>query len=38
MVDVISCDVFSTDRTGKPIGAQEFPLLDTVTWTFEGRK
>lgn len=38
MVDVISCDVFSTDRAGKPIGTQEFPILDTVTWTFEGRK
>lgn len=35
---VISCDVFSTDRTGKPIGTEEFLLLDTLTWEFCGIK
>ena len=29
---LISCDVFSTYRDGTPIGTQEFPVIDTVTW------
>lgn len=32
--NVISCDVFSTYRDGKPIGTEEFLLLDTVTWDY----
>ncbi len=36
--DLISCDVFSTYRNGQPIGTQEFLLLDTVTWEFEGAR
>ena len=35
--NVVSCDVFSTDEEGKAIGTQEFPLIDTVTWKFEGK-
>ena len=34
--NLISCDVFSTDRDGKPIGTQEFPVIDTVTWEYHG--
>lgn len=34
----ISCDVFSTDRTGTPIGTEEFLLLDTITWEHSGVK
>ena len=34
--NVISCDVFSTYRDGSPIGTQEFLLLDTVSWEYEG--
>ncbi len=30
--NLISVDVFSTYRDGKPIGTEEFLLLDTVTW------
>ena len=30
--NLISCDVFSTVSTGEPIGTQEFPMIDTVTW------
>lgn len=30
--NLISTDVFSTDRSGKQIGTGEFLLLDTVTW------
>ena len=33
---VISCDVFSTYDDGRPIGTQEFLLLDTVTWEYLG--
>ena len=33
--NVISCDVFSTYRDGKPIGTEEFPLLDTITWDYK---
>ena len=36
--NVISCDVFSTDRAGEPIGTQEYPIIDTVTWEFYGIK
>ena len=36
--NLISCDVFSTYRDGKPIGTQEFLLLDTVSWEFGGVK
>lgn len=34
--NIISCDVFSTDREGNPIGTEEFLLLDTLTWEFSG--
>ena len=34
--NVISCDVFSTYSDGTPIGTQEYLLLDTITWEFEG--
>ena len=34
----ISCDVFSTDRKGRPIGPQEYLLLDTETWEYRGVK
>lgn len=34
--NIISCDVFSTYQDGQPIGTQEFLLLDTVTWGYEG--
>lgn len=30
--NLISCDVFSTDRNGDPIGTQEFPIIDTIKW------
>ena len=31
--NLISCDVFSTDRNRRPIGTQEFPVIDTKDWT-----
>ena len=34
--NVISCDVFSTYRDGKPIGTQEFLLIDTLSWEYTG--
>lgn len=34
--NLISCDVFSTYSTGKPIGTQEFLLIDTVSGEYEG--
>lgn len=34
--NIVSCDVFSTYRDGSPIGTQEFLLLDTGTWEYEG--
>ena len=34
--NVISCDVFSTYRDGRPIGTREFLLIDTKTWKFRG--
>lgn len=36
--NVISCDVFSTYRDGRPIGTQEFLLIDTETWEYSGVK
>ncbi len=36
--NVISCDVFSSYRDGKPIGTEEFLVLDTETWDFSGIK
>ena len=36
--NLISCDVFSTDRTGKPIGTQEFLVIDTEIWEWHGVK
>ncbi len=34
--NVVSCDLFSTFRSGDPIGTREFLLIDTVTWEYEG--
>ena len=34
--NLISCDVFSTYQDGKPIGTEEFLLLDTETWECSG--
>lgn len=34
--NLISCDVFSTYPDGTPIGTQEFLVLDTMTWDFDG--
>lgn len=36
--NVISCDVFSTYQDGRPIGTEEFLLIDTETWAFTGMK
>ena len=36
--NLISCDVFSTYQDGKPIGTEEFLLLDTETWECSGVK
>ena len=36
--NLISTDVFSTYRDGKPIGTEEFLLLDTMTWEYCGIK
>ena len=36
--NLISTDVFSTYRDGRPIGTQEFLLLDTVTREYVGVK
>ena len=36
--NVLSCDLFSTYRTGDPIGTEEFLLIDTVTWEYKGIK
>ena len=33
--NLISCDVFSTDSVGKPIGTQEFMVIDTVAWDYQ---
>jgi hypothetical protein len=32
--NVISCDVFSTYQDGRPIGTQEFVVIDTESWAF----
>lgn len=34
--NLISCDVFSTYRDGRPIGTQEYLLLDTDNWGYKG--
>ena len=34
--NLISCDVFSTSRDGRPYGTQEFLYLDTATWEYTG--
>ena len=34
--NLISCDVFSTYRDGRPIGTREFPVIDTEDWTCQG--
>ena len=36
--NVISCDVFSTDRNREPIGTEEFLIIDTETWEYKGKK
>ena len=36
--NLISTDVFSTYRDGRPIGTEEYLLLDTLTWEYEGIK
>jgi hypothetical protein len=34
--NVLSCDLFSTYRTGDSIGTQEFLLIETETWDYKG--
>lgn len=34
--NLVSCDVFSTDRKRRPIGTREYPLVDTLTWEVTG--
>ena len=36
--NLLSCDVFSLDWEKQPLGTQEFCLLDTVTWEWEGTR
>lgn len=36
--NLISCDVFSTDHERKPIGTEEFTVIDTDTWELRGVK
>ena len=36
--NVLSCDNFSTYRTGDPIGTEEFVLIDTESWEHQGIK
>ena len=36
--NLISCDVFSTDRDKNPIGTQEFLVIETEDWSFETKK
>ena len=36
--NIISCDVFSTDSAGKPLGTREYLALDTKTWEYQGLK
>ena len=33
--NLVSCDVFSTDRNGEPIGTQEFLVIETKDWISE---
>lgn len=33
--NIISCDTFSTYRDGRPIGTEEYLLLDTLTWDYQ---
>ena len=34
--NLISCDVFSTNRNRESTGSQEFVLIDTETWNYKG--
>lgn len=34
--NLLSCDVFSTYQGRDPIGTEEFLLIDTQTWEYEG--
>ena len=34
--NVISCDVFSTYRDGSSIGTEEFAVVETERWEYEG--
>ena len=34
--NVISCDVFSTYRDGRAIGTEEFAVVETERWEYEG--
>ena len=36
--NVFSCDLFSLYRSGEPIGTQEFVLIDTENWRYQGIK
>lgn len=36
--NLISCDVFSTYSDGRPVGTEEFLLLDTKSWDYMGIK
>lgn len=35
-MDVLSCDVFSTYRNGRPIGTEQFCLIDTISKEWQG--
>ena len=34
--NVLSCDTFSTNRDGRPIGSQDYLIIDTETWDWIG--
>ena len=34
--NVVTCDLFSTTSGGGPVGTEEFLLIDTATWEYEG--
>ena len=36
--NVVSCDLFSTYRTGDPIGTEEYLMINTETWEYKGTK
>lgn len=36
--NIVTCDLFSTYMTGDPIGTEEFLMIDTATWEYEGIK